>query len=671
VGDHNLSARLEGESHRNFVSRLLQDLRALEKMVQEDRFETGVRRIGAEQEMFLVDASRRPACKAMEVLAELNDPQFTTELGLFNLEVNLDPLVFEGQVLSQLEADLVGLVAKANQAAHLHDASVILAGILPTLRKSDLGLDSMTPLPRYEQLNDVLNAQRGGPYDFHVEGLDELSVKHDNVMVEACNTSFQVHFQVAPEEFPELYNVAQLVAGPLMAAATNAPLFLGRRLWRETRIALFEQSIDTRGASHHLRERQPRVSFGSKWVRESVTEIFKEDIVRYRVILGSDPDEDPIEVLQEGGIPRLKALCMHNGTVYRWNRVCYGSNGAVPHLRIENRILPAGPTTADEVANAAFWFGMISAYSQDPKPVADRMDFARVKGNFARAARYGLDAVMDWFDDRSRVARDLILEELLPRAREGLESKAIDQGDIERYLDIVRRRVEGRKTGADWMLCSLEKMGKAASLSERLGALTQGMVSRQASGKPVADWTWASLEEAGGWQNHYLRVEQYMTTDLFTVHEDESIDLVARMMDWQKIRHVLVEDGANRLVGLVSYRSVLKFLYQRPKDGRPEAVARVMKSDVCTITPETRTLDAIRLMKRERVGCLPVVKNDRLVGVVTERDFMFLARDLMERVLERGEGSLQAEGSSDFDPASSMESSPRAPAMATSPGGEG
>lgn len=670
MGDQQLSERLHGETHRSFVSRLLQDLRALELMVQEGRFETGVRRIGAEQEMFLVDRSRRPACKAMEVLGELNDPAFTTELGLFNLEVNLDPLVFQGPALSQLEAQLVGQLARANQAARLHDAEVVLAGILPTLRKSDLGLDSMTPLPRYQQLNEILNERRGGPYDFHVEGLDELSVKHDNVMVEACNTSFQVHFQVGPDEFPELYNVAQLVAAPLMAAATNAPLFLGRRLWKETRIALFEQSIDTRGTAHHLRERQPRVSFGSQWVRESVTEIFKEDIVRFRVILGAEPTEDPMETLQEGRIPRLKALCLHNGTVYRWNRVCYGHDGKIPHLRIENRILPAGPTAADQVANAAFWFGLIGAFSSESRPVSERLDFARAKGNFARAARYGLDAVMDWFDDRSVVARDLILEQLLPRAREGLEAKNIDAGDIERYLDVVRRRVEGRRTGADWMLLSLEKMGQAASLSERLGALTEAMVSRQASGKPVADWSLATLQEAGGWHNHYLRVEQYMTTDLFTVHEDESIDLVARMMDWQKIRHVPVEDEANRLVGLVSYRSVLKFLYQRGQDDRPEAVARIMKRTVHTISPETRTLDAIRLMKREGVGCLPVVKNDRLVGVVTERDFMFLARDLMERVLEEGD-----RGSGDLGQASTHSVSAAAPSaeplMAGSAGGDG
>jgi len=645
MGDHQLSERLEGESHRNYVSSLLRDLRALEQMIADGSFETGIRRIGAEQEMFLVDSSRRPALAATEVLSEISDEHFTTELARFNLEVNLDPVVFRGQALSELEAQLVNHVARANQAARVHGAQVVLAGILPTIRKSDLGLEAMSPQARYAELNRVLNERRGGPYDFQIRGLDDLSVKHDNVLVEACNTSFQVHFQVAPEEFPNLYNAAQLVAGPVLATAANSPLFLGRRLWRETRIALFEQSIDTRGSAHHLRESSPRVSFGTQWVRESVVELYKEDIVRFRVILGSPPDEDPMEVLASGSVPRLKALCMHNGTVYRWNRACYGLTNGKPHLRIENRILPAGPTTADEIANAAFWLGLISAFSHESRPVSERIAFSRAKENFSRAARYGLGAVIDWFGDRSVVARDLVLSELLPMAREGLEAKNIDRGDIERYLEIVRRRVEARRTGSDWMLMSLERMGDAANLSERLGALTEGIVSRQASGLPVADWSLATLDESGGWRNHYLRVEQYMTTDLVTVHEDESVDLVARMMDWQRIRHVLVEDDANRLVGLVSYRSVLNFLYQRKDGDAPRAVGELMRRELFTISPETRTLDAIRTMKRERVGCLPVVKNGRLVGIVTERDFMVLARDLMERVLAEAEPNRADSGS--------------------------
>lgn len=628
-------ANLEGVELRSFIERLLDDVRALEKMIAAGSFEQEIRRIGAEQEMFLVDDGWRPACKALEVLEEIDDPHFTTELGLFNLEANLDPVVFGGSALRQMETQLIGIIDQARAAAAARGAHVVMVGILPTIRKSDLTLDAMTPFPRYRALNDTLGRLRGGAYDFQIKGLDELAVKHDNVMVEACNTSFQVHFQVSPDEFARLYNIAQLITAPVLAASTNSPLMLGRRLWRETRIALFQQSIDTRGSSHHLRERAPRVGFGSRWVRESVVEIFKEDILRFRALVGAEPDEHPFDVLNRGEIPQLKALRIHNGTVYRWNRACYGLTDGKPHLRVENRALPSGPTPRDEMASAALWFGLLSAFSHEPGDVAEQMEFARAKANFNRAARYGLDTVFDWLG-RTVPARKLLLDELLPMAAEGLRERSIDEDDIEEYLGVVERRVREGRTGADWMLESLETMDPRTSLSERIGALTAAMVARQAEGGVVADWELATVDEAGGWKHNYLRVEQYMTTDLFTVHEDEPIELVARLMDWEKIRHVPVEDTAQRLVGLVSYRTLMRVMNADDYDGKA-AVGDVMKRGLTTINPETKTLEAIRLMKSKGVGCLPVVKNDRLVGIVTERDFMELARNLMEQALEEVE----------------------------------
>src|SRR5262249_24918575 len=157
-----------------------------------------------------------------------------------------------------------------------------------------------------------------------------------SVMLEACCTSFQVHYQVSAEEFVQLYNIAQAVTAPVLAAATNAPLLFGRRLWRETRIPLFQQAVDTRGASHHMRERSPRVSFGTRWVEQSVVELFQEDLARFRVLLGAALQEDSLVMLQKGQMPSLQALRIHNGTVYRWNRACFGFNDGKPHLRIEN-----------------------------------------------------------------------------------------------------------------------------------------------------------------------------------------------------------------------------------------------------------------------------------------------------------------------------------------------
>ena len=220
---------------------------------------------------------------------------------------------------------------------------------------ADLGLENMTPHPRYYALNEAMGALRDGAYELYIKGLDELLLKHDSVMLEACNASFQIHFQSDADEFPNLYNIAQVVAAPVLAAATNSPLLFGRRLWRETRIALFQQSVDTRSSMDFLRERSPRVTFGRDWVQRSVVEVFQEDISRFRALVTGEIEEDSLEQLAAGKIPRLRALCLHNGTVYRWNRACYGLTDGKPHLRIENRVLPSGPTVTDEVANAVLF----------------------------------------------------------------------------------------------------------------------------------------------------------------------------------------------------------------------------------------------------------------------------------------------------------------------------
>lgn len=493
----------------------------------------------------------------------------------------------------------------------------------------------MTPIERYFALNRAMSRMRGGAYEFRIKGIDELIVNHDSVMVEACNASFQVHFQVGAEEFANLYNIAQFITGPILAVAANSPLLFGRRLWRETRIAVFRQSVDTRSTNQHLRERSPRVTFGRSWVRNSVIELFQEDISRFRALLGVEDDEDPFASLERGQTPRLKSLRLHNGTVYRWNRACYGLTDGKPHLRIENRVLPAGPTPIDQVANAALWFGMISAMAAEHEDLAGEVEFDVAKGNFFAAAQHGLAAQFTWLDGKVYPARELLLERLIPDARQGLATAGIDQADIDRYLGIIERRVEAGVTGADWLLGSLGSMKDKGTAGERLNALTAATLARQKEGRPIAEWEPARLEEAGGWKFNYLRVEQFMVTDLFTVQEDELIDLVANLMEWERIRHVPVEDPQHRLVGLVSYRNLLRVLAQGRGGGDQStiAVSEVMKKDPVTVAPEANTLEAIALMRRHKIGCLPVVKDGRLVGLVTDHEFMDIAAELLEQKL--------------------------------------
>ncbi|MHC4410669.1 MAG: glutamate-cysteine ligase family protein, partial [Planctomycetota bacterium] len=362
MGDHSTAEQFDEQRHQNFLRALLDDVKALEILLDEGRIESGKRRIGAEQEFFLIDAGTHPAPIASEVLARLDDDSFTTELARFNLETNLPPYPFSGDCLRRLEGDLNERLDRVRAAAQAENGEVLLAGILPTLQLSDLGLDNMAPVPRYALLNASIVKLRGGDFQVRIKGIDELFAVHDNVMLESCNTSFQIHFQVSPAEFVPLYNLAQAVTGPVLAAAANSPLLLGHRLWHETRVALFQHSVDHRSSTHQSRGQRARVRFGDRWIQNSVLEIFREDIARFRVVIASDVGENALKVIEQGGIPQLRALCMHNGTVYRWNRPCYGWKDGKAHLRIENRVLPAGPTVIDQVANAAFYYGLMVAF---------------------------------------------------------------------------------------------------------------------------------------------------------------------------------------------------------------------------------------------------------------------------------------------------------------------
>ncbi|HSD91220.1 MAG TPA: hypothetical protein VLB44_27040, partial [Kofleriaceae bacterium] len=424
------SGKLDGERQREFMAAILADLRALERMIAEKRFETGVRRIGAEQELFIIDEHFRPARGVLKMLDSLRDTHYTTELGMFQIEANCDPQILGGNGISKMHAQLDDLVDRARKAGEKHGLGVILMGILPTMRKADLGLDSMVPSARYMHLNKVITQIKGGKFSFSIKGLDELIIDHDSVMLEACNSSFQVHLQVTPDEFVRMYNIAQVMLGPVMAVGANSPIVFGRRLWAETRIALFRQAVDDR---KHVRETEARVSFGTRWVKRSVLEIYREDIARFRTLVGTDLDEDPMAVLDRGEIPQLKALRLHNGTIYRWNRACIGITGDKPHLRIENRVLPAGPSTIDEMANAAFWTGLMVEMGAREEDITRRIDHDQAAANFYTAAREGIGSTFTWLDGEDISARELVLDRLLPLAQAGLRRQNVDDADIKKY----------------------------------------------------------------------------------------------------------------------------------------------------------------------------------------------------------------------------------------------
>ena len=637
MGEQNVKLNSDEATSQAFMRSLLVEVNALERMLERGLFESGVQRIGAEQEMFLIDRAHKPAPRALEILEAIEDPRFTHELGLFNLEANLSPHRLEGNCFRAMEAELQEIYRTAREAAGRFDCDIALVGILPTLTKANLGLDSMVPTPRYHALNDAICAMRGKEFGFTINGIDQLSVQHDNVMLEACNTSFQVHFQVSPENFARNYNIAQVITAPLLAAAVNSPILLGKRLWHETRIAVFEYSIDTRSDIQQERGLKPRVHFGDHWLEESVSEIFKEDIARFRTVLTTETEDDPLGMIERGVIPSLNALRLHNGTVYRWNRPCYGVKDNVPHLRIENRVIPSGPTVLDEVANAAFFYGMMVGMINTVDDVRDLLTFADVKSNFLAAARDGIRAQMNWFDDTHLPAKELVLEQLLPMAREGLEDCDIDRSDIDHYLGVLEDRVTRRRTGARWMLESLGNMEDQGTADQRLRCLVNSMVEQQSSGRPISEWELAEYCVEQDWRDSYQTIGQFMTQDLFTVHPDDIVDFAASLMDWRHVRHVPVEDSEGRLIGLVSHRSLLKLFAQgRVGSADKLTVTSIMDENPVTVHPDTPTVEAIRLMREKRLACLPVVRDGKLVGIVTEHDFIKVASRLLETHLSPG-----------------------------------
>ena len=654
--DKTSAGELEGPERARYVRALLTDLRALERMLAEGLFEKGVATIGAEQEMFLVDRAFNAAPSALEIIERIDDPHFTTELGLFNLEMNADPQPLAGKGLARMEAQLHHLYKRVQEVGAQLAVQPVLTGILPTLSRSDLSIDNMVPNPRYLTLNRVMSAVKGDAYDIAIKGLDELVVKHDSLMFEACNASFQVHLQcVDPERFAHDYDVAQLLAAPTLAIGTNSPTLLGKRLWAETRITLFEQSCDIRTRTLHARQDAPRVSFGKNWATPGgPTGLFKEAVTRFRPLVGMSVPEDSLAVLDSGRIPELRALRLHCGTIYRWNRACYGiSASGKPHLRIELRALPSGPSIVDEVANAAFWLGLMTELTQTIEDLPSRMDFDNAQANFYAAARDGLAARFTWRDGEEVIAQPFILDRLLPLAESGLARANVDDADAKKYLGIVEKRVRTLHTGSRWALRSLADMKSRGAPGEHLTALVAATIARQDTGRPVAEWERARLDEVPSRRTGYAKVSQYMQTDLIIVRPSDPIELAADIMSWERIRHLPVEDENGRFVGLVTARAVLKYFANLPGARSADSstslpalgsspditkaisptnatVADVMRRDLVTVSPDTWTLDAIALMRRHRIGCLPVVKDGRIVAMVMEEDFMGIAADLLE-----------------------------------------
>jgi hypothetical protein len=423
-----------------------------------------------------------------QVLADLADPSFQTELGQFNLEINLMPRLIAEHGFEDYENDLLTSLARADERAKEVQARLVTIGILPTLTQRHAILENLSPDPRYRVLNEQIVAARGEDIALDIRGVESLQSHTDSIAPEAACTSTQFHLQVAPEDFATYWNASQAIAGPQVAIGANSPYLFGKRLWAETRIALFEQATDTRPDELKAQGVRPRVWFGERWIT-SIFDLFEENVRYFPPLLPITDDEDPVEVIHTGGVPRLAELRLHNGTIYRWNRPVYDIMNGRPHLRVENRVLPAGPTVVDLLANAAFYFGLVRSLAEADRPVWTQLTFSQAEENFHVSARDGLQASVYWPRLGELRATDLVLERLLPWAHDGLDSFGVDPEQRDRLLGVVEQRCLTFRNGASWQTETVEVLeGKGLDRPAALREMLHRYAEFAPCNEPIHTW---------------------------------------------------------------------------------------------------------------------------------------------------------------------------------------
>jgi CBS domain-containing protein/gamma-glutamyl:cysteine ligase YbdK (ATP-grasp superfamily) len=616
MGDLKVTKLTNKKSKANYIYHLLKDIEALDIMLKRGLIEKSPIRIGSEQEFCLINNEYLPNSNSLDVLRDINDQHFTTEIGNYNLEINLPPFELKNNCFSKLHKELSALLNKAKVSAEKKNTKILLTGILPTLSLKHIKVENMTPIQRYCVLNEAIKESRNQDFNIHIKGVDELNLLHDSVMLEGCNTSFQMHLQIPPDQFIDSYNWAQAISGPILSACVNSPLLFGKELWSETRVALFTQSIDTRANSFLLSEKQSRVSFGKDWAKGSVTDIFKDNVSRFRSLLTSEFTEDSVKMLQNGDIPKLRALNLHNGTIYRWNRPCYGVGSGRPHLRIENRYIPSGPTITDEVANMVFWVGVMLGKPKAYKNIHKKIDFKDVKTNFFSAARYGMSTQFYW-NGTYVSSHNLILNELLPMAYNGLEKAGVSRKDTKHYLTIIKDRVESNNNGSQWMTKSYRNLLKTKKKFEASQILTSEMYKKQESNEPISTWSVINHKAQLPFCEKRI-VKHVMSTDIFSIDENDSVALVLQMMQWKNFHHMPVINNNKELIGLITQSDLTDYLTSH--QNHFNTVTDIMKKRIITISQYKSLVEAKKIMNKYNINCLPVVKEDKLIGMITSND---------------------------------------------------
>ena len=474
-----------------FAGRLRDNLSALEALLSQPGFGRGPATIGAELELNLVDASGAPLPLNRTLLAESADPKLQLELDRFNLEYNLSPVSLGGVPFGALARQIDRATRALAESAAAHGGRVVQIGILPTLRAADLESHAMTDLPRYRALSSEMRRLRPDGFRVVIDGPDPLTHRCDDVTLEGANTSLQLHLRVGPDEFASTYNAIQMATAPVLAVSGNSPIFLGHRLWEETRVALFKQTIDEREPEPRAWRPPSRVSFGRGWVRQGALELFAEAAAQFPPLLPIVSEEDPLVCMREGAMPRLEELRLHQGTVWRWNRPVYDS-GYGGHLRIEMRALPSGPTARDMMASSAFLIGLAYGLRGEIDRLVPAFPFDCAEYNFYRAAQQGLDAVLVWPTPEPPSPREVdvrvLVKGLIPVAARGLNEAGVDDAEAGELLDVISARIDSGVTGARWQRRTLEEHERSADRSEALRRMLDDYLRESATGRPVHEW---------------------------------------------------------------------------------------------------------------------------------------------------------------------------------------
>jgi len=470
--------------------RLRENLEALRMLLDRPRFGVGPPSLGAELEMCIVDRDAQALPVNREVLEASNNPQLQFELDRFNLEYNLAPVAAAGKPFGAMQAELEAMLTSLNGVAADFGGHMIAVGILPTLRLKQLQNGAMTDLPRYRALANGIKRIRGENFRIRIDGDEPVDEVVAHLAMEGANTSFQLHLRIDPDDFADTYNAAQLVTPLALAVAGNSPFLLGHSLWHETRIALFKQAVDTRGATSHEWRRAARVPFGHGWVRRGAFELFAESCLLYPILLPICGDEKPLDVVRDGGIPELFELRLQQGTIWNWNRPVYdAADGG--HVRIEFRALPAGPTPVDMTANAAFICGLTVGIRERVDTLLPAHPFRYAVYNFYRAAQYGLQAELLWPDLDSTSPRVVtateLCRQLLPVADAGLSALNVDQDERHNLLGIIEARLDSETTPAVWQRRVVEEQG-GGDRWKALAAMVERYMENSNSGRPVAEW---------------------------------------------------------------------------------------------------------------------------------------------------------------------------------------